>query len=174
MRTLKSSYDLRGTHGIAQLTVNVLRESPMPGASGPAEFPLADTPAKVDEALRSFLATDPEFDWERETFFVLLLNARRKIIGWQKVSSGTLDTLLVHARDVFRLAIVANAAAIVVAHNHPSGSPIPSEADVKMTRDLIRAGQLLRIELLDHVILANLIGCDGPRYQSLRELGYWF
>jgi DNA repair protein RadC len=74
---------------------------------------------------------------------------------------------------VFRAAISANAAAVVLAHNHPSGDPTPSEADIKVTRDLIRAGQLLKIDVLDHVI----IGCPTPErskdYVSLRELGHF-
>jgi DNA repair protein RadC len=74
---------------------------------------------------------------------------------------------LVHAREVFRPAIVAAAHAIVVMHNHPGGDPTPSEADIRITRDLIRAGQLLRIEVLDHVIVTP------SRHASLRELG-WF
>jgi DNA repair protein RadC len=77
-----------------------------------------------------------------------------------------LDTLLVHAREVFRPAIIAAASAVVVMHNHPSGEPTPSEPDIKVTRDLIRAGQLLRIEVLDHVIVG------ANRHSSLRELGY--
>jgi len=80
---------------------------------------------------------------------------------------GTLDTLLVHPREVFRAAIVASAAAIVLMHNHPSGEPQPSEADIKVTRDLIRAGQLLKVEVLDHVIVGN------PTHCSLRQLGYF-
>jgi DNA repair protein RadC len=64
--------------------------------------------------------------------------------------------------------VIAAAAAIVLMHNHPSGEPQPSEADIKVTRDLIRAGQLLKIEVLDHVILGN------PSHCSLRELGYFY
>jgi DNA repair protein RadC len=74
----------------------------------------------------------------------------------------------VHPREVFRPAIIAAAAAIVIAHNHPSGEANPSEADIKVTRDLIRAGQLLKIELLDHVIM----GAD--RHCSLRAMGYFY
>ena len=83
-------------------------------------------------------------------------------------SIGTLDTLLVSPTSVFRLAIVTSAAAIVVAHNHPSGDPTPSEADIKVTRDLIRAGQLLKIEVLDHVVIGR------PNFSSLRANGYFY
>ena len=79
-----------------------------------------------------------------------------------------MDTLLVHPREVFRVAIATAASALVVMHNHPSGESTPSEADIKVTRDLIRAGQLLRLEVLDHVIMGN-----GNR-SSLRELGYFY
>jgi DNA repair protein RadC len=96
-----------------------------------------------------------------------MLNTRRRVRGHQLVTIGTMDTLLVHPREVFRGAIIAGAAAIVLMHNHPSGEPQPSEADVKVTRDLIRAGQLVNIEILDHVIMGI------PNHCSLRELGYF-
>jgi len=108
-----------------------------------------------------------------ETFQVILLNVRRRLIEVVRVSEGTLDTLLVHPREVFRVAIAANAAAIVLCHNHPSGDPSPSEADIKVTRDLIRAGQLLKIEVLDHVILGRASPDRSKDYVSLRELGYF-
>jgi len=98
---------------------------------------------------------------------VLILNTRRRVKGHYLVSIGTIDTILVHPREIFRLAIMTAATAVVVAHNHPSGDSSPSEADIKVTRDLIRAGQLLKIELLDHVIIGN------PSRASLRELGYF-
>ena len=105
---------------------------------------------------------------EVECFIVLHLNTRRRVRGHHLASIGTLDTLLVHPREVFRAAVIASAAAIVLMHNHPSGEPQPSEADIKVTRDLIRAGQLLKIEVLDHVIIGN------PNHSSLRELGCFF
>lgn len=109
-----------------------------------------------------------------ETLQVLLLNTRRRLIRVEEVTDGTIDTLLVHSREVFRQAIAANASAIVLAHNHPSGDPTPSEADIKVTRDLIRAGQLLKIEVLDHVILGRAAEGRPKDYVSLRELGYFY
>ena len=88
--------------------------------------------------------------------------------GHQLVSIDTLDTLLVSPTSVFRLAIVTSAAAIVVAHQHPSGDCQPSEADIKVTRDLIRAGQLLKIEVLDHLVIGN------PNFFSLKANGYFY
>jgi len=105
---------------------------------------------------------------------VLLLNTRRRLIRVEKLSQGTLDSLLVHPREVFRAAIAANAAAVVVVHNHPSGDPTPSEADIKVTRDLIRAGQLLKIDLLDHIIIGRATSDRLKDYASLRELGYFY
>jgi len=111
---------------------------------------------------------------EVETLQVLSLNTRRRFIRVDKIADGTLDTLLVHPREVFRKAIAANAAAVVLAHNHPSGDPTPSEADIKVTRDLIRAGQLLKIEVLDHVIIGRATPERPKDYVSLRELGYFY
>ena len=99
---------------------------------------------------------------------MLLLNTRRKVKGHHIVSIGTMDTILVHPREVFRLAIVTAASALIVMHNHPSGESTPSEADIKVTRDLIRAGQLLKMELLDHVVIGN------GNFSSLRALGYFY
>jgi DNA repair protein RadC len=140
-----------------------LRECPLP-----ASLAECDTPDKVAEYWRLHVATNPYFNPECECFVVLLLNTRRRVKGHQLVSIGTLDTILVHPREVFRIAVATSAAAVVLAHNHPSGDPTPSEADIKVTRDLIRAGQLMKIEVLDHVIMGN------PNRSSLRELGYFY
>jgi len=133
------------------------------------ESPLLDTPDAVADLLRE----DSRLR-NAEVFQVLLLNVRRRLIGKPvKVSDCTLDTILVHPREVFQSAIAANAAAIVLTHNHPSGDPTPSEADIKVTRDLIRAGHLLKIEVLDHVIIGRATQERAKDYASLRELGYF-
>jgi len=134
------------------------------------EAPLLDTPQAVADRMREHTRLR-----NAEVFEVLLLNTRRRLIGVPvKIADGTLDTILVHPREVFKAAIVANAAAVVLVHNHPSGDPTPSEADIKVTRDLIRAGQLLKIEVLDHVIIGRATQ-ERPRdYLSLRELGYFY
>jgi DNA repair protein RadC len=134
-----------------------------------AEMPLLDNPENIAELLR-----EDNRLYEVENFQVVLLNTRRRLIRVEQISQGTLDTILVHPREVFKSAIAAGAAAIVLAHNHPSGDPTPSEADIKVTRDLIRAGQLLKIEVLDHIILGRATE-EKPRYfVSLRELGYFY
>jgi DNA repair protein RadC len=85
---------------------------------------------------------------------------------------GSLDSVQVHPRETFKTAIIRGAQAILVAHNHPSGDPSPSEGDIKATRDLIRAGQVLQIELMDHVIIGNAKFKGG--FASLRKLGYFY
>jgi DNA repair protein RadC len=133
------------------------------------ESPVLDTP----EAVANLMREDNRLR-RVETFQVLLLNTRRRLIRAAEISDGTLDTLLVHPREVFEKAITAGAAAIVLVHNHPSGDPTPSEADIKVTRDLIRAGQLLKIEVLDHVIIGRATQERPKDYVSLRELGYFY
>jgi DNA repair protein RadC len=133
------------------------------------EAPLLDTPERIADLLR-----EDNRMYEVEHFQVLLLNTRRRLIRLEKLSQGTLDSLLVHPREVFRAAITAGAAALVLVHNHPSGDPTPSEADIKVTRDLIRAGQLLKIDVLDHVIIGRATSERPKDYSSLRELGYFY
>jgi len=133
------------------------------------EAPLLDTPEAIADLMREENRLK-----DVEIFQIVLLNTRRRYMGHVKISDGTLDTLLVHPREVFKPAIAGNAAAIVLMHNHPSGDPTPSEADIKVTRDLIRAGQLLKIEVLDHVILGRATHERPKDFISLRELGYFF
>ncbi len=133
-----------------------------------AETPLLDTPERVADFLREDLRP-----LQVETFHVLLVNTRRRLLASERLTQGTLDTLLVHPREVFRHAIAANASALILAHNHPSGDPNPSEGDIRVTRDLIRAGQLLRIEVLDHVILGTRTTDRSRDFSSMKELGYF-
>jgi DNA repair protein RadC len=134
-----------------------------------SESPTLDTPERVADLLR-----EENRAYEVEVFQVLLLNTRRRLIRVEKISQGTLDTLLVHPREVFKHALSANASAIVLVHNHPSGDPTPSEADIRVTRDLVRAGGVLKIEVLDHVILGSYSQARDKDYVSLRELGYFY
>jgi DNA repair protein RadC len=139
-----------------------LRDCPVP-----SDMLVCETPQQVADYWRLHIATAPHFNSECECMAVLMLNTRNRVKGHQLLSIGTLDTILVHPREVFRCAIIAAAAKIALIHNHPSGEPLASEADIKVTRDLIRAGQLLKIEVIDHVIIGN------PAHSSLRELGYF-
>lgn len=134
-----------------------------------ADAPLLDTPERVADLLREENRT-----YAVEHLQIVLLNTRRRLIRVERLSQGTLDTILVHPREVFRTAITANAAALILVHNHPSGDPTPSEADIKITRDLIRAGQLLRIDVLDHVILGRRSAACSTDFVSLRALGHFY
>ena len=135
-----------------------LRECPTPDTMQHCE-----TPDQAAAYWKTHIATHPYFNPECECLVVFILNTRRRIKGHYLVSIGTMDTILCHPREIFRLAIMASAAAIIIAHSHPSGDPTPSEADIKITRDLIRAGQLLKIEVLDHIVIGN------PNHLSLQE-----
>ena len=132
-----------------EFKVTALRECPVP-----AEMLHCDTPDKAVEYWRLHVATDVRFNPECECFVVLLLNTRRRVKGHQLVTIGTMDTMLVHAREVFRLAVVASAAAIVLMHNHPSGEPEPSQADRALTKTLAEALALVDVSVLDHFIVA--------------------
>ena len=133
------------------------------------EAPYVETPDLIADLLR-----EENRMFAVEIFQVVLLNTRRRLIRVERISNGILDAILVHPREVFRTAIAANAAAIIIVHNHPSGDPTPSDTDIKVTRDLIRAGQLLKIEVLDHVIIGKCTEERQKDYLSLRELGYFY
>lgn len=133
------------------------------------DAPLLDEPEKVAGLLREEVR-----DYEVEYFHILLLNTRRRLIRKELISKGTLDSTVVHPRDVFKSAIAANASAVILVHNHPSGDPTPSEADIRITRDLIRGGQLLKIDVLDHIILGRRSEGRDRDFVSLRELGYFY
>ena len=140
-----------------------LRECPTP-----AQIQECGTPEQAAAYWNTHVTTHPYFNPDCECLVVLLLNTLRRIKGHCFVSVGTMDSLLCHPREIFRLAIAGAAHSVLLMHNHPSGEPNPSDADIRVTRDLIRAGQLLKIELLDHVI----VGGQG-RHCSLRGLGFW-
>ena len=133
------------------------------------ESPVLDTPEQLAALLRDELSLH-----DTERFVVVLLNTRRRLIRVEEITRGLLDQVLVHAREVFRPAIVANAHAVVLAHNHPGGDPTPSEADIRVTRDLIRAGQLLKIEVIDHLVIGRASQQRPKDFCSLRELGYFY
>jgi DNA repair protein RadC len=118
------------------------------------------SPGDVARLLHTFLD-----DLDREAFAVVMLNTKNKVIGVNMVSLGMLDSAIVHPREVFKPAILANAASVIVAHNHPSGDPSPSREDIHMTKRLVQAGDILGIPVLDHLIMGD--GC----HTSLKERG---
>ena len=101
----------------------------------------------------------------QEVFGVLILNTKLKIVAVHEISRGTLDASMVHPREVFKPAVLHNAAAIICFHNHPSGDPEPSKKDIEITKRLVEAGKIMGIEITDHIIVGD------ERYTSLKERG---
>lgn len=102
---------------------------------------------------------------EKEHVQVVFLNTKNRVLGFDTVSVGGLSESVAHPREIFRSAIRRNAAAIILSHNHPSGDPAPSPEDLELTRRVRSAGEIVGIELLDHIIIGD------NRYVSLRERG---
>jgi DNA repair protein RadC len=100
----------------------------------------------------------------REEFLVVVLDTKNRLIKYEFISKGTLNASIVHPRDVFRIAIIHSAAAIILLHNHPSGDPAPSQEDIDLTRRLVEAGKLMGINVLDHLIIG------GAKFTSMKEM----
>lgn len=105
-------------------------------------------------------------DKDREHFVILMLDTKNRVIGVNTVSIGILDSALVSPREVFKAAMLCNAASIIVCHNHPSGDPTPSQEDKRVTERLSEAGKILAIELLDHLVIG-----EAGTFRSIREMG---
>jgi len=103
---------------------------------------------------------------KQEHFVVLFLNTKNQVIHRQTIFIGSLNASIVHPREVFREAVKRSAASIIVAHNHPSGDPSPSQEDIHVTRRLVESGKMIGIELLDHLIIGD------RKFISLKEKGY--
>lgn len=128
-------------------------------AHDPAVRPQFLTPRDAAEYLRPLFGSHPV-----ERFGVLLLDTKHRLIRARIISVGSLDASVAHPREVFREAILGGAAAIVLFHNHPSGDPTPSRDDIALTRRLMTAGDLIGVEVLDHIVLADAL------YASMREM----
>ena len=127
---------------------------------------VVDTPAKAAACLREeFRSAD------REVFRVVLLDTKHRLIQIREVSVGTINASLVEPREVFKEAIAHSATFVILAHNHPSGDPTPSSEDIAITKRLVKAGELLGIEVHDHLILGQRTASRPHDYVSLRELG---
>ena len=126
-----------------------------------AERPSMEAPAQAAPILRQYIG-----DIDREVFVLAMLTVRHRVLGLHTVSVGCLTASLVHPREVFKPAILSGSAALVIAHNHPSGDPEPSAEDLALTRRLAAAGSLLGIEVLDHLVIG-----EAGRFVSLRERG---
>lgn len=118
-----------------------------------------------DQAYKAITAITSVEEEAQEVFGILILNTKHKIVAVHEISRGSLNSSIVHPREVFKPAVLHNAAAIICFHNHPSGDPKPSGEDIEITKRLVEAGKIMGIEILDHII----VGDDG--YTSLKERG---
>ncbi|HEY3886711.1 MAG TPA: DNA repair protein RadC [Vicinamibacterales bacterium] len=167
-----------GLHGLARATLDDLRRVPGIGDARAAQLLAAveagrrtlvrarEERAQITGPADAARLLLPEFGAKPvEQFGVVLLDTKHRVLRTTVLSVGTLDASIVHPRDVYREAARGGAAAVMVFHNHPSGDPRPSPDDVALTRRLIRAGEMLGINLVDHIILAE------NRFYSLRAEG---
>ncbi len=137
--------------------------------------PAIREPEKAAEILRPFLTAATGGD-QQEAFVVILLDTKKRMIGGPRVVTlGLLDGSMVHPRETFRQAVRDGAASVIVAHNHPSGDPTPSEQDISITRRLVEAGELLGIPVVDHLILGrkepDTLGYVSIRGENLVTFG---
>jgi DNA repair protein RadC len=137
-RTLKKHLKYK----IPQIKLAILREP----SAGP--MPAIRTPEDIEPYL------EPLRHAAEENFLAFHLNARHEVIGYCLISHGTLSSSLVHPREVFKSALLSNAYCLIVAHNHPAGSTQPSREDLETTRQLVAAGELLGVKIIDHLIVA--------------------
>ena len=154
--------DLRDTHMRryeATIHYSLLEEGPVATLS---------SPPKVVEYMRGAFDELPL----SEQFWVILLDRRNHPMGRHRISVGTATSTLAHPREVFRAAVLGSAACVVLVHNHPSGMPEPSAADIALTRQMREAGKVLDIQVLDHVVIGSDIDDPmGRGWFSFREAG---
>jgi len=171
----------RGLGGLARASTNELQEEKGLGEAkvaqlkaafelgrrllveSPDEKPTITSPADAANLLIGEMSL-----LEQESMRVILLDTRNRVQAIQTVYQGSLNTTMVRVGELFREAVRANCAAIIVAHNHPSGDPSPSPEDVAITKDIVTAGKLLSIEVLDHLVIGR------QRFVSLKERGLGF
>jgi DNA repair protein RadC len=167
-----------GLHGLARATTDDLRRVPGIGAARASQLIAAVEAGRRTllrmrrERLQFMSSRDaaeflvPQFGTRPvEQFGVVLLDTKHRLLRTTLLSVGTIDASIVHPREVFRAAASAGAAALVLFHNHPSGDPTPSDDDIALTKRLVRAGDLMGIPVLDHVIITE------NRFCSLKDRG---
>lgn len=118
------------------------------------------SPQDAADILREYIGNE-----DREHLVIMMLSIKNKVNAIHTVSVGSLNASIVHPREVFKAAIVANAASIIIGHNHPSGDPSPSKEDIDVTKRLANVGEMVGIEVLDHLIIGD------EQFYSLKERG---
>lgn len=143
---------------LSQLTLEVVKVK-----SG--RYPLEKRIGSPDDIYETFKAVLKMDCQSEELFAIIALDTKFKVIGIFEVSRGTLNSALVHPREVFKRALMVNAHAIALSHNHPSGDPTPSPEDIQLTKRLVEAGTLLGVQVIDHVVIGD------NQYESFKESG---
>jgi DNA repair protein RadC len=163
--------DLSRTRGMGKVKAQVLKASlelakRLSEESAPTRHTIR-SPEDAAGILRERMRTR-----EEESFWVLLLDGKNRLMKSPiEVTRGLLDASLVHPREVFKEAIRSASAAVVLAHNHPSGDPNPSVEDIRITKQLVEAGRIVDIHVLDHVVMGRQSGAGGSDFFSFREAG---
>lgn len=142
-------------HRVPKYKVQLVRDGSVPFTTK-----ICSTPRQAADLFRAFVG-----DSDREHLIAIFLDTQNRFLGLHTVSIGTLDYSVVHPREVFKAAILSNASSLVLAHNHPSGESAPSEEDVRITLELQKAGELLDIPLMDHIVVGE------ASYTSFMEMG---
>jgi len=152
----RSAYQLHLFNRLPLYSTRLVRETEF---TYPDRFQVS-SPKDVADILRDYFQ-----DKDREEFLTVMLDTANTVIGLTQVSIGGLAASIVEPRQIFKTAILANAAALILAHQHPSGNPEPSREDIRITRQLVEAGKIMGIPIHDHLIITN------SRYASLAERG---
>ncbi|MBI4283565.1 MAG: DNA repair protein RadC [Chloroflexi bacterium] len=175
-RLLRQFGSLRGMAGVSVEELAQVRGiGPAKAAQLKAAFELANRVESYPESGKKLSVKNPDEvvslvrgrlkDKKKEHFLALLLDTRGQLIKTAEISVGSLDSSIVHPREVFKEAISASAASVIFVHNHPSGDPEPSQDDIKLTKRLAEVGEIMGIDVLDHIIIG------GKNHLSLKGKG---
>ncbi len=134
----------------AQIKAALELSKRLEGDAGERQKPMVKSPEDVVNVVKSQLKGK-----KKEHFLVLCLDTRNRVINCRPVSIGSLDTSIVHPREVFKEAVSSSAASVIFVHNHPSGDPEPSKEDIELTKRLVRAGEIIGIDVLDHIVVCD-------------------
>lgn len=152
------------SYSIPEVKIITVRETPAPAIRA------MDRPELLNAFLRETVLPSPGYRDGQEQMIVVMLDTRLNLAGWLIVSLGTINECMAEPRDILRPVLISNAFSFVIAHNHPSGDPTPSDADRRVTIRINEAAKLLRINMLDHIIIGE--PAAGRReYFSFRETG---
>ena len=131
-----------------RFVASVVREDPVPAHA-------LDAPAAVGDFWRNVISKQPDYEPDKESLVVILLTSRLQPFAWNRVSLGTVNEAVAHPREILRPAIIGAAHGFILAHNHPSGDPSPSQADRSLTTRVRDAAELMQIRLVDHVVFTE-------------------